>query len=244
MVEAITALSGVAAGVILPTAIRRTAPADRLEKPGGLDPASQDRFETGPLDERIILGDGYDRWGRPVNEDASKTKSGDPAAKAVPPPDPKLAIAANLTQEQRQEVEQLRKRDTEVRAHEQAHKSAGGDLAGGISFTYKQGPDGQQYAVGGEVPIDVSPVKGNPQATIAKMQRVRRAALAPAHPSSQDRAVAAEAARIEQEARAELARRDTGTEAGGTAVGHAFGSHSFDGFVEQQASGSLIDLIA
>ncbi len=244
MVEAITALSGVAAGVILPTAIRRSTPADRLEKPGRLDPSAQDRFETESVDGQITAADGYDRWGRPVKENASQATSGDRAAKAYPPPDPKLAIAANLTEEQRQEVEQLRKRDTEVRAHERAHKSAGGDLAGAVSFTYKQGPDGQQYAVGGEVSIDVSPVRGDPQATIAKMQRVRRAALAPANPSGQDRAVAAEAARIEREARAELARKGGGAGAEGAATASALGSNSFDDSAEEDPAGSLLDLIA
>ena len=53
--------------------------------------------------------------------------------------------------------------------------------------------------------IDLSPVRGNPQATIAKMQQVRRAALAPGEPSGQDRQVAAQAAALEREARKELA---------------------------------------
>ena len=53
--------------------------------------------------------------------------------------------------------------------------------------------------------IDATPVQGNPEATIAKMQDVRRAALAPANPSAQDRRVASEATRFEQEARAQIA---------------------------------------
>jgi hypothetical protein len=60
------------------------------------------------------------------------------------------------------------------------------------------------YAVSGEVSIDVSPVNGNPQATIAKMATVRSAALAPADPSGQDRAVAASATAEEIKARQEL----------------------------------------
>ncbi|MEM6544436.1 MAG: putative metalloprotease CJM1_0395 family protein, partial [Pseudomonadota bacterium] len=52
--------------------------------------------------------------------------------------------------------------------------------------------------------IDVSPVPGDPQATIEKARIVRRAALAPAEPSAQDRRVAAEATALEQQARAEL----------------------------------------
>ena len=67
-----------------------------------------------------------------------------------------------------------------MRAHEAAHQAAGGQYAGAMSFTYQRGPDGAQYAVGGEVPIDVSPVAGDPQATIEKMRVVRSAAMAPA----------------------------------------------------------------
>ncbi len=104
-------------------------------------------------------------------------------------------------------VAELRQRDREVRAHEAAHAAAGGAyVRGGPSFQYTRGPDGRLYAVGGEVQIDVSPVSGDPEATIAKMQVVRRAALAPARPSAQDRAVAARAAQAEMRARMELAR--------------------------------------
>ncbi len=58
------------------------------------------------------------------------------------------------------------------------------------------------YAVGGEVKIDTSPER-TPEATVSKMQQVRRAALAPADPSGTDRAVAAEAAQAEAHTRAE-----------------------------------------
>jgi len=59
------------------------------------------------------------------------------------------------------------------------------------------------YAVGGEVSIDTTPVKGDPQATVAKMETIKAAALAPADPSGQDRAVAAEASQEESQARQE-----------------------------------------
>lgn len=98
-----------------------------------------------------------------------------------------------LTPDEHQQVQELVARDTEVRAHEQAHAAAGGQWAGAPSYDYQRGPDGKRYAVGGEVPIDVSSVAGDPRATIAKMQQVRRAALAPAQPSPTDRRVAAEA---------------------------------------------------
>lgn len=115
------------------------------------------------------------------------------------------AFTTELTEEETAQVEKLRARDREVRTHEQAHKSAGGRYAGAISYDYQTGPDGKRYAVGGSVPIDVSPVPNDPEATIQKMDQVQRAALAPAEPSGADRRVAAQASRTRAEARAELA---------------------------------------
>lgn len=107
----------------------------------------------------------------------------------------------DLSREEKQEVQKLKNRDQEVRNHERAHQSAGGQYAGAPSYSYEVGPDGKRYAVGGEVPIDTSPIKKDPQATIQKMQTVRRAALAPAQPSGQDRRVAAQASRTMAQAR-------------------------------------------
>ncbi|MFV8570437.1 putative metalloprotease CJM1_0395 family protein [Marinobacter sp. SBS5] len=109
-----------------------------------------------------------------------------------------------LTESELKELTELKARDREVRAHEAAHQAVGGQHAGAISYTYERGPDGAQYAVGGEVPIDVSPVAGDPQATIEKMRVVRSAAMAPAQPSSQDRAVASQAMQTMLQAQAEL----------------------------------------
>jgi hypothetical protein len=110
-----------------------------------------------------------------------------------------------LTEEEQREVSELKKRDTEVKAHEAAHVAAGGQyVRGGASFEYQTGPDGQKYAVGGEVPIDTSPVRGDPKATIQKMQIVRAAALAPAQPSGADQAIAAKASQEAAKAQAEL----------------------------------------
>lgn len=101
---------------------------------------------------------------------------------------------AELTEEEQQQVEELKRRDAEVREHEAAHLAAAGGYArGGAQYEYQTGPDGKQYAVGGEVQIDTSPVPDDPEATITKMEAVIRAALAPAEPSGQDRQVASEA---------------------------------------------------
>ena len=144
---------------------------------------------------------------------------GKSAADAAPAPaEPAAGPAANLSAEEKREVQKLKRVDAEVRRHEAAHAGAGGAFAGAPSYTYQTGPDGKRYAVAGEVAIDTAPVAGDPEATIAKMRTVQRAANAPSEPSGQDRAVAAAAARTEQQARAELAaeRREEGGEALGT----------------------------
>ncbi len=110
-----------------------------------------------------------------------------------------------LSEEERRLLNELRARDAEVRAHEQAHLSAAGPYANGApTFEFQTGPDGKQYAVGGEVSIDTSPVPGNPEATARKAQTIKRAALAPRDPSAQDRKVAAQAAQLEAQARQEV----------------------------------------
>jgi hypothetical protein len=111
-----------------------------------------------------------------------------------------------LTEEQQKQIRELERIDKEVRAHEQAHLSAGGGLVrGGVSFTYTQGPDGKQYATGGEVNIDTSK-EDTPSKTIAKMQQVIAAAMAPADPSSQDYAVASAANKVISESRMQEAK--------------------------------------
>ncbi|GAB2688023.1 putative metalloprotease CJM1_0395 family protein [Aliiglaciecola sp. 3_MG-2023] len=104
-----------------------------------------------------------------------------------------------------QEIEELKERDAEVRSHEQAHAAVGGQYAASPTYEYENGPDGNQYAVSGEVSIDISEEE-TPEETIRKMQQVRAAALAPADPSSQDLRVASEATKIATEARSDIAK--------------------------------------
>ncbi|MBD3315833.1 MAG: hypothetical protein GF344_08610 [Chitinivibrionales bacterium] len=122
-----------------------------------------------------------------------------------------------LSEEEQREVKELKRRDREVRSHEAAHMAAGGQYtSGGISYAYQTGPDGKRYATGGEVSIDTSPIQGDPEATIRKMQTVRKAALAPAQPSGQDRMVAAKASQQENQARQEIAKRRSSSPEDGT----------------------------
>jgi hypothetical protein len=105
-----------------------------------------------------------------------------------------------LDEAELRQVQQLQQRDTEVRAHEQAHLAVAGQYAsGGASFSYQTGPNGKRYAVGGSVPIDIG--KGStPEATIMKMRTIKRAALAPVNPSPADRQIAAQASMQEIQA--------------------------------------------
>lgn len=124
--------------------------------------------------------------------------------------------ATALDEQQLKELQQLKARDREVRAHEAAHQAVGGQYSGAVSYSFQRGPDGNQYAIGGEVSIDISPIQGDPQATIEKMRIVRAAAMAPAQPSAQDRAVAAQAMQLMLQAQSELAsgqQRNDGAQA-------------------------------
>lgn len=136
-------------------------------------------------------------------EASSKSKADDTeAVEESGPEDPQ-----ELTEEEQKQVDELKKRDAEVRAHEQAHAAVGGSYASAPTYEFQTGPDNKQYAVGGEVQIDAAPVPNDPKATIEKMDIVIRAALAPQEPSAQDKKVAAEAQKNRSEAQAALAKQ-------------------------------------
>jgi hypothetical protein len=151
-----------------------------------LNQTSQHSFETkNDLTENL----------KKQNEDTVKSESSKLTGKAL----------EQLSREDQAKIQQLKNRDLEVKAHEQAHLSAAGTLAlGGASFTYTNGPNGVRYATGGEVSIDTSVVNEDPAATIRKADAIRRAALAPATPSSQDQLVANNATAMSETARTEL----------------------------------------
>jgi hypothetical protein len=158
-----------------------------------------------------------------------------------------------LTDAERDQVKELRARDAEVRRHEEAHARVGGQYAGQPSYSYQTGPDGKRYAIGGEVSIDIAPVAGDPEATIQKMEIVKRAALAPAEPSGQDRKVAALADAQRLEAVAELSAQrlaeqfEGGQEDATGAVGPARDLGNLAGIIRsgpENAPGQEFDLAA
>jgi hypothetical protein len=141
-----------------------------------------------------------------VGTAGTDTSAGEPSggkAKAADKSGAPGAGPKSLTPEDKQVVSRLVARDSAVRAHEAAHQAAARGLGGAASFSYETGPDGRRYAVGGEVPVSIRPGR-TPRETIANAQVVRSAALAPADPSSQDMAVAAQATQIEAEARQQI----------------------------------------
>jgi len=205
-----------AAGMVAPVSLRRTYALTEAKPASRTPPVAEDRFELSPghlhedgqtcpiCGREIVVDDGITSG---IQEGAKGATTGLPPGRGV-------GSDSRLDPEQQEQLDKLKERDKEVRTHEQAHRATGGQFTGAASYDYQTGPDGRQYAVDGEVSVDLSPVPGNPQATIAKMQQIRRAALAPARPSSQDRRVAAQASRIEAEARAEMAGRRSGEATG------------------------------
>ena len=139
----------------------------------------------------------------PEGVDSTGTTQEAEKEKEVDPNTPRAANGEPLTEEEQAELQDMKSRDEEVRVHEQAHQSAGGQYASAPHYEYENGPDGKRYVTDGSVNIDVGE-ESDPQATIDKMQVVKRAALAPAQPSAQDRRVYAEASQKEAEARREL----------------------------------------
>lgn len=153
-----------------------------------------------------ISTDSYPTAGVPA-----QNQTGSARQAAADQPVTSLANQLNetLSVQEQQQIQQLQARNQEVRAHEQAHLSAAGEIAtGGASFTFATAPDGKRYAIGGEVNIDVSEAPGDPEATLRKAEQIRRAALAPAHPSAQDQQIASRAIAMANQARLELFKQE------------------------------------
>jgi hypothetical protein len=197
-------LSGVAAGVIGAKAAARTA-----AQPGGLDkPAGPTSSAQSDSEDRVELSPAAQRDGNRSGESDRAASIGRPTSVDGKP----------LAPQQAAQIQKLKDRDATVRKHEAAHIAAGGPYVhGGAHFEYQSGPDGHAYAVGGEVSIDTSPIPHDPAATIAKMEVVRAAALAPADPSDQDRQVATEATAAIQQAQTEESQAQAESVAGGAA---------------------------
>lgn len=108
--------------------------------------------------------------------------------------------SVRFTEQELATLRKLKARDLEVRTHEQAHQAVGGRYASAPTYEYERGPDGTNYAVSGEVAIQLPNQSASAQEVIRQADQVIRAALAPAEPSAQDRQVAAQATQAKVEA--------------------------------------------
>ncbi|MBM2815877.1 MAG: hypothetical protein HW421_2639 [Ignavibacteria bacterium] len=145
---------------------------------------------------------GYDLIKKTINAFKNNTQAGVNIKKAANP------VEKQMSESEKKMVEELKKIDSKVRSHENAHLTAAAGLVkGGPTYTYRTGPDGRQYAIGGEVQIDTSEVPDDPEATLRKMQQVQRAALAPPDPSPQDQSAAQHAQQAQSKAIMEMSKK-------------------------------------
>lgn len=108
-------------------------------------------------------------------------------------------IEQQKEQQKAQKDALIKKNYSEIYAHELAHKSAGGALAG--SIVIERNADGIPFA--GHVDIKMPSLNPNdPQKTINDANTVIRSAMAPSDPSDQDYRVAAQAQSIKMQAQA------------------------------------------
>ncbi|MCK5075035.1 MAG: hypothetical protein KAR38_01610 [Calditrichia bacterium] len=81
----------------------------------------------------------------------------------------KSGIIGELTEEEKQEVAQLKKIDAKIRAHEMAHLAASAGISvSGARFDYKTGPDGQIYAVAVLFPLTLQKLRMTPKLPCVK----------------------------------------------------------------------------
>ncbi|CCQ72692.1 putative metalloprotease CJM1_0395 family protein [Magnetospira sp. QH-2] len=92
-----------------------------------------------------------------------------------------------LTDQEKALVEQLAASDRRVRAHENAHYTAGRPYTKPPIYFEVTGPDKKKYAISGQTPTDMGIPDNDPEAAIAKLTVLKRSALAPIDPSNSDR---------------------------------------------------------
>ena len=83
----------------------------------------------------------------------------------------------------------MKQRNHEVKERERAHSAASGGIWGQPNYKYVTGLNGKRYTIAGEVRINTTPVRGNPDGTIRELDQVKRAALVPREPLGQCRHV-------------------------------------------------------
>lgn len=156
--------------------------------------AVQYSYTTGPDGQRYVSGI---EGGLGSTPEAAKKDGGSWAA----------GPARELSSEEERQVQDMRDRDREVKAHERAHVAAAAGLAGAPVYEYQIGPDGKRYAVGGHVDLQTGG-RSDPEKALSEAETVKRAAMAPASPSGPDMAAASKASAEANRLRAEKVSED------------------------------------
>lgn len=124
-----------------------------------------------------------------------------------------LAEIFGLDSNENQVINELQAADAGVRAHEAQHfRAAGGLVQGTAEFDYVEGPDGNLYAVGGQVEINPTNGVTDPAKQASDAATLYNAATAPADASAQDLAVARSAINQANEAYGKALKVSAGIE--------------------------------
>lgn len=101
-----------------------------------------------------------------------------------------------LTRGEADLLRELVRRHSEVLAYVRAKYMAALPFARPSKFWYVTGPGRRRFVAEVLIRFDLAPVKWNAEATVEKLERLKRAALAPDRPSDRDREVASELERL------------------------------------------------
>lgn len=184
----------------------RNRHAPRVNLPGASD--TQEAARRGRSGETVVIIS-HEAARRGVPEPGSALRPGARSEETA-----RNSLRAELTDESKA---RLREHSHAVRLHEQAHMAVlGGYASGGVQYTENRAPDGSSYITGGRIKVDLSPVPGDPQATLRKARTIQRAALAPGDSSPTDMATAAKAYRLQADAMQELRDSRQATNESGT----------------------------
>jgi hypothetical protein len=99
--------------------------------------------------------------------------------------------ARGLTVREAALIIELERMDRDVRDHKMAHYFGAQPHTAFPEYWYVRGPLGRRYAASGITRFDASVIEGDVPGSIVKLQKLRRAALAPREPSEEDRRVVA-----------------------------------------------------
>lgn len=159
----------------------------------------------------------YAPWGRYEKKPESETPQ--PVQSMVSRYQPKPAAVKMGSPDSETEVRQMDDKSRKITNHENKHAAILRDSGTGVAdakpqLTQKQGPDGRQYAVAGEVNTDLRPVPGNPKATEHKAEAVYRSAIGDTDRSESDNQAARQALFSAQEARQAKSQQPAGNDSG------------------------------